>query len=260
MTPPSFDAATTWLRTPDGRWRGEVHPSWLQGRGAFGGVVVGAALHAMEEITPLPVLGLGSDLIGPLEPGGAELSVRVLREGRTLTRLQAELTQGGTVRAVVMGQFGGPRDSAAAVEPKARPRRRPPEALPGMPRAEGIPAFTQHFDYRWTDGSPPYSGSANRLLGGWLRHRTQATGAAALLGLLDAYPAPVVAMLPGPAPVSTVCWSARFVRVPERLDGWWWLLGGVTEARDGVASTRAALHAPDGSLAAHMTQLVAVYG
>jgi acyl-CoA thioesterase len=125
-----------------------------------------------------------------------------------------------------------------------------------------MPAFVQHFRYCWEDCRHPFSGSAEPISSGWCRHRGP-TGSphAAVVGLLDAWPAPLLTMGTVPFPASTVSWTASFVDVPPDSDpdGWWYFRATVRHSADGHATTEGRLYAPDGRLAAHMDQLVVIF-
>ncbi|MFT5681766.1 MAG: acyl-CoA thioesterase [Myxococcota bacterium] len=260
----SFDEITTWQPDGDGTWSHTVGEDWGQGRAAFGGVQTAAALRAMRSLvdpdrTPRTI---ATSYIGPLAPTPATLTARIIRAGRALTSAQALITQDGREVALFQASFGAPRPSGLRIQPPTRPQRPDPDERPAMPFLPGIiPAFTQKFDYRWTNGQPPFTGHDTPYLGGWCRHRTPATdGFSTAVALLDAWPAPLLPMLTVPAPASTVSWTAAFIDVPEQSpDGWWWLDAEGVTAADGYGTTRGRLFAPDGRLAAHMEQLVVVF-
>ena len=150
------------------------------------------------------------------------------------------------------------------VEPPPRPARPDPEGLVDLPYIEGVtPAFTRAFAFRWTDGAYPFSGAEQAGLGGWCRHRDDPgpDPYVALVGLLDAWPSPVVSMFRRPGPASSVTWSSLFYEVPAAIDAhqWWWYGSEAVAAGHGYAGFRASLYGPSGRLAATVEQLVAVF-
>lgn len=259
----SFDEVTTWAPAAPGVWRGEVAAEWMQGRAAFGGVVTAAALRALrEQVGPDRALrSFTASFMAPVQPGVAEVKAQLLREGRALSHGEAKVEQGGGVSAAVLAAFAAPRESGVRVVGERVTPPCAPDAVMDMPYIEGVvPRFVQNFHLRWADGDYPFAGSAAARFGGWCRHRTAATGLEAVVGLLDAWPAPVLPMLKGPAPASTVRWSAHLVGdVEAALGGWCWFTSRALAAQDGYASTLNHLYAEDGALVAWTEQLVAVF-
>src|SRR5512141_1734964 len=88
---------------PDGHgFRLEVPPGWRQGRGAFGGLSICAAIRAIEARVADPrrrVRSVTAELTAPVEAGPAELAVDVLRSGSSVTVARAALVQAGETRA-----------------------------------------------------------------------------------------------------------------------------------------------------------------
>lgn len=260
---PDFDTITAWQPAGESTWTMTVGEDWGQGRAAFGGVPTAAALRAMRSLvapdrTPRTI---STSFIGPLRPTPAVLTARVIRSGRALTSAEARITQDGRDVATFQASFGASRPSDVRLQPPARPQRPAPPPGAGIPLFPNTPAFTRKFVYSWTDGRPPFSGHDTPYIGGWCRHRTPATdGFGAVIGLLDAWPAPVLSLLTAPAPASTVSWTAHFIDVPDvSPGGWFWFDAEAVTAADGYATTRGRLFAPDGRLAAHMEQLVVVF-
>lgn len=262
----SFGQVTTW--TPDGpdAWTGVVPASWMQGRASFGGIVAAVGLRALRAAggDGRSPRSIHTSFFGPLGPTPARVTAQIVRRGRFVTHGRAELWQGDALQAQVTATFADDRDSGIVVEAPARPPRPGPDGLAELPYIEGIvPEFTRAFAFRWTDGKVPFSGAREPGLGGWCRHRTDPgpDPHAALLGLLDAWPSPVVSMFERPAPASSVSWSSLFYEVPAVVDEqqWWWYGSEAVAARDGHAGMRASLYGPSGRLAATVEQLVAVF-
>ncbi|MDG1483758.1 MAG: thioesterase family protein [Myxococcota bacterium] len=260
-----FDAITTWLVADDGgSWSMTVGEDWGQGRAAFGGVLTAAALKSMRSLVARDRIprSIVTSFIGPLRPAPATLTARIVRTGRALTSAEARITQNGSDVALLQASFGAARPSGVRLPLPVRPQRSRPAPDSSMPFFPGItPAFTEKFAYHWTDGQPPFSGHDTPYIGGWCRHRTPATdGFAAVVALLDAWPAPILSLLTAPAPASTVSWTAHFIDVPDVTpDDWFWFDAEAVTASDGYATTRGRLFAPDGRLAAHMEQRVVVF-
>ncbi|MEL6349644.1 MAG: thioesterase family protein [Myxococcota bacterium] len=240
-------------------------PEWGQGRATFGGIVSAAALFAMrQQISPerLP-RSVMTSFVGPVSHDPADIRVQTLREGRSLTQMHAELVQDEQVRTTLQASFGAPRPSSIAISPEALGEPPAPDTLMEMPYIAGItPAFTQFFRYRWTSTDYPYTGSDTAKITGWCKHKTAATEPyTAVLGMLDAWPSPVLSMLTSPAPASTVHWTVYFNDMPEQMDdGWWFFRAEASHAQAGYVTMHNHIYRPDGKLAAQATQLVAVFG
>lgn len=262
----SFAEVVDWAPDGPNAWLGEVPSEWMQGRAAFGGIVAAVGLRALRAS-----LGEGrvprsihTSFFGPLGPGPARVTAEIVRRGRFVTHGRAEVRQGDVLQAQVTATFADDRDSGVLVEAPTRPARPGPEGLMDLPYIDGVtPAFTRAFALRWTDGAIPFSGAKQAGLGGWCRHRSDPgrDPYAALVGLLDLWPSPVVSMLSRPGPASSVTWSSLFYDVPAVVDAeeWWWYASEAVAARNGYAGFRASLYGPSGRLAATVEQLVAVF-
>lgn len=246
----------------------EVPASWSQGRAAFGGLVTGLCLRAVQgQVAPERVLrSVLVDFVGPVRPGPVRIQVSVLRRGRAITQTQARLIQGGQVCAVLIAAWGQAR---ATVMPRLPPSPAPdwpsPDTLPEAPRAEGVsPAFTQHLDYRWVGHVLPFSASERAEIQGWVRLRDDhPVDIARALALADAWPAPVLALLDRPAAASTVTWMVNVI-TPLPLGGvapqdWWRFLSQAGSTADGYADVTGRLWAPGGQLVLESRQLVAEF-
>lgn len=261
----SFQQQTRWQPDGDGRWLTDIDAEWAQGRATFGGIVSAAALEAMVQLggegrAPRAVK---TTFVRPVAPGPAALTASVLRAGRALTTTEARVLQGDKLCATVEASFGADRPSNLVVTPPAHPHTAPAGDTVEMPYIPGLmPAFTQHFAYRWEGGRYPFSGASEPISSGWCRHKTPiASVHGAIIGMLDAWPAPLLTMASKPFPASTVSWTASFVDVPspEEAEGWWYFHATPIHSASGYATTHGSLYAPDGRLAAHMDQLVVIF-
>jgi hypothetical protein len=207
-----FAAASAVEATSELSFRAYVPDGWQQGRGAFGGLVLGTLLRAMEAAEPdrrRSARTLSGDICGPVLPGAAEIKVRVLRRGSNQTNYSAELAQGPAVLATASSVFSTARPQpelplAGAPEP-ADWQSLAVMPLPGT-------SFAQHYEYRGTFGG----GQARAE--GFIRERQvlAAVDAPALIGRLDAW-YPTLFHVHGPRPMATISFVAQILIDPSTL-------------------------------------------
>ncbi len=250
-----------------------VGDDWQQGRTCYGGLISTLAVVAMRDIAgaawpaEASLRGLQTCFVAPVAPGEVQIGVTLLRQGRNVCQVQAQALQGGQVAAVLLGVFGADRPSSLAPRRPERPApRHEADALPVPPaRPPGAPAFLQHFDMRWADGPPPYSGGEGFRS---CIHLRLAGGEAASLSpelqtvlLADLPPTPAVGQLSRPSANSSVTWALELRPLPPQAPlGWWRADNESLRVDGGYVNHRSELWAPDGRLAAYGSQVVAVFG
>lgn len=245
-----------------------VPDGWGQGRSVYGGLVGALALRAMRGVvadSDRPPRALQLCFVGPLMPGDVDVEVRLLRRGGSVTHAEARLEQRGETVCAGIGAFAADRESAIEVPAPPRPETPGPDGLPALPYVPGVyPEFTQHVDYRWAIGSPPFTSSPSREMGGWCRMRDGAGAGTEerVLALVDAWPAAVLSQLDRRAPASSLTWALELIQ-PEGAhrpgDGWCFYRAETEAARAGYAHAAAALWDPAGRLLALSRQAVAVF-
>lgn len=253
----------TWART-DSDFAGTIPEGWGQGRATYGGLLAGVALRCLRQLSSdRAVREVSIGFIGPVAPGPASFTGERLREGRSASHLSGRMHQGGRVVLTAHVVLGEARSSRIQVDSPVAPTRPAPQDAAPFGYIEGLtPEFTQHFGYAWTDGDWPFSGSKTARVGGWCRFLSaQRMTEAHLLGLVDAWPAPVLPMIQGFAPASSMTWTLVRTSTPlhAEADAWCWYEADADHAQDGFAECRARLYRPDGQLLATSRQLVAVF-
>lgn len=244
----------------DGALRFDVPAGWEQGRGAFGGVVVGAMARAAilrEPDSDRRLRAVSAEILTPVVAGAAELSVEVLKRGSGVSALDVRLRQDGEVRA--RGTFTlararvTDRDLASPDPPTIPPFESVPRAPVGPPIT---PAFTQHLDFRPT-GPMPFSGASAPGAEGWI-HAALASewGPPEWLALVDAYWPTILAVEPAPRPAVTLTFSAQLATPPPR--GPLYYRARALGAHDGFVGELRELFAPDGTLAVVNPQVIAI--
>lgn len=250
-----------------------VTEDWQQGRTCYGGLVSTLAVQAMRDLAgsawpaDTGLRGLQTCFVAPVSPGEVQIGVQLLRQGRNVCQVQAQALQQGQVAAVLLGVFGAERPSSLQPRRPARPAaRHDPDALvPQAPRAFAPPRFLQHFDLRFDDGPPPYSGGEGFRTSIHLRLAgDEALALSAELQtvlLADVPPTPVVGQLTRPSANSSVTWALELRPVDAAPPRGWWRADSESLMVDGgYVNHRSELWAPDGRLAAYGSQVVAVFG
>lgn len=245
-----------------------VPDTWLQGRTAFGGLVAVAGLAAMRrKVThDLPLRTLLIAFVGPTGPEGIRAEATLLRQGKSVTHVQANVfSEAGEICATLHGCFGADRPSSIRRNGHAAPAWTPKEELTELPFMEGLsPDFTQYFCYHWAEGPYPFQGRSEGAYGGWISCRGAQKEAteAHLIALMDAWPSPALSMLTAVAPASTLTWHLELFHTGQGFsttDGWRFKTR-VDTARSGYVSEESRLWTPDGKLAGISRQGVTVFG
>lgn len=219
----TFEEATTLVAVGASRFTAQIEDGWQQGRGAFGGLVLGLLARAMEQVEGDParrLRTLSGELCGPVLPGPVVLEVATLRRGSAATYLDARLLQADAVLARASATFSAPR------KVEATPMSPPPPALDRLEGLEPLPvepplgpAFARAFEYR-SPGPYPYSGSEERALLGTIRLRQPPArmDAPTLIGYADAWWPAWLSTLHEPRGAATIHFNAQLWVDPATLD------------------------------------------
>ena len=222
----AFDLATAVRGGPE-HWSAEVDPGWTVAGRPNGGYLLALATRAALEAAGQPhPLAVSAHFLSPADPGPAELEVRRLRGGRSLSTARVTLVQGGQARLEALV-------TAGRIDPEAAPGWRratgpaglaPVEAcLPARPELPGglRADLLDHLDLRvdpatvgWVAGRP-----GGRLeMRGWVRFSDgRPADPLALLQVVDALPPSSFDLgLPGWAPTVELTVYLRGLPAP----GW----------------------------------------
>lgn len=248
----------------EGLFEAHTPLGWAQGRAVFGGVLAAQALDALSRSLPepRPLRGVTISFIAPTAPGASQGQVQILRHGRAMTQAEVRLSQEGQLRLVLMAAYGPARPSVLEVQGPSSPPSVPLEELISMPYLPGItPEFTQHYEYRWSEGGFPFSGSDRSDFAGWVRPRDGLpVDEGGVMALLDAWPAPTLALASLPVPASTVTWMVNFAQAmpPGGWPGGAWMRfrSETLRAGQGHLDISSRLWTAEGELLASSHQLV----
>jgi acyl-CoA thioesterase len=247
--------ATTPVRATEETFTLEVHPGWQQGRGAFGGLVLGALARAMiacEEDADRALRSLAGELAGPVLVGAASIEVRALRRGNAVSTWSALLRQNGEVLARASAVLGRTRPNAHAWSPPP-PKMRPWREVEAAPARVLGPDFAQFFEYRPT-GPLPFSGGSDPLAEGWVRpvKAPQAIGPAEIIATIDAYWPAAFAIEKDRRPVGTIAFTMQYFPPPAPPDpaAPLYYRARAVAAQDGYLVEHRELWTPEGQLLA----------
>jgi hypothetical protein len=192
----SFDVATDVVRRDEGDFAWAVLDGWQQGRGAWGGLVVGALVRAVLASEPdagRTVRAVSAQLVAPAVVGEHRIRVSCVRSGNAVSTWTATLMDdSGQVVAVLTAVLGSPRrldDPPDFTEwALARPPGIPVVAdVPQFPLAAPMgPVFAQHMNFFPVQGIPAMREAPQTT--GWIGYREVPTpSAAALIALVDGW-------------------------------------------------------------------------
>ncbi len=249
----------------DDRQHGVVHPSWTQGRSAFGGIGAGLALSAISPLIPegRRLRSLSIQFTAPMAPGTITTTASINRSGRSVTQAHAEVHTGDQLAVSVLATVAADRSSDIHIQAQSPPEIASCNDCMEMPYIEGVtPIFTQHFRYHWaTLDSLPFQGGGRPNIEGYVSFREPTVpNAAAVLALIDSWPAPVLGMVSRPIAASTVTWMVNLYAKPDpALDQTFRFSSTATVAGNGYSDMDGRLWDSRGRLIATSRQFVAEF-
>ncbi len=192
----------------------EIPAGWAQGRGAFGGLVLGGMLRAIERSESdgeRLLRSISGELAGPVLVGPARVTTEAVRRGSGVSTWTAKLEQGEgslAVATVVLARSRDIQDRSWTPQMEPAPPWR--ECTPMPARLPFVPEFAQHLEY-WPLGALPFTGAAEPVSAGWIRPRAAAggIGAAELVALADAWWPAAFAIESAPRPIATVAFTMQ---------------------------------------------------
>ncbi len=204
-------------------WTGEIPDRWQQGKGAFGGVVVGIlarAIMASENDRTRSLRSLTAELCAPALPGPIVVRAASLRRGGSMSFIEARLEQDGGLIAHASASLALPRALRPAAFRPSPPARTPWRDVQPLPVQAPIgPVFADKYEYRST-GPLPFVAGTDPAAEGWIREKTAPSmlDEAGIAGLLDAWWPTVLAVESGPRAVATVGYTMQLLVDPRTLD------------------------------------------
>ncbi len=218
-----------------------IPEDWLQGRTTFGGLTAALCLKAaMDSFSDLPPLRSAQiSFIGPAA-GEVEITANILRRGRNVTFVQADLIAGKGLATSCIFCFGTTRDSEQNRNKLPMPKMPMPEDVSSLfPPGRG-PQFAQHhIEQRLAQGSIPFSGEGEAENHIWvrLRDKNADSDVVSLIAAGDALPPAEMSAFKIFAPISTMTWLINFLTdAPRTRDGWWLLHANAEHSVGGYSS------------------------
>lgn len=221
----NFRDASRVERVAEDTFEAQIPDGWQQGRGAFGGLVLGIvvrAARAFESDETRAVRTLSADIAGPVMVGPARVRVRSLRRGQSQTNLQIDVEQEGSVLTSALCTLSAARRVDLAEIPATPPEGARVAWEDAQPFPAGPPlgpVFAKNYEYR-NVGVLPFVGAAERPANICYVREKRATGAldaASLVAMLDAPWPTLFSVVRRPYPLATVSFSAQFFPVGEAL-------------------------------------------
>ena len=245
-----------------------VASGWDQGKGAYGGLVLGSLVRAVELTEPDPqrmVRAIAGEIPAPVEPGASRIKLVPLRRGGAVSTVRAELLQTGAhgdeVRAHVVVVTASARANMPTWQSSVRPDAPHWQDVAVVPVGPPFgPTFGRHFEFRVITGMP-FSGSGATALG-YIRARSpgQLRSAAYITALADAWWPCALAIFKAPRPTATLTFALNIINTLDGLDPDAPLLHSAESevSLDGYASETRRLWGHDGRLIAinHQTFVI----
>ncbi|HEY4332402.1 MAG TPA: thioesterase family protein, partial [Ilumatobacteraceae bacterium] len=171
MTP--FASATSITRVRDGGYRAALDDSWNLRPLPQGGIITAIALRAMEDALgneSQRLRTMNTVFVGQVAHGELEIEVVVLRRGRSMSHLRAEVRNPGAAAGhIVTAVFGASRDGFEFTALR-RPDVPAPDDCPSFrdprpaeaPEYEPMPFWARRVEGRTAFGVPHWETVANR--------------------------------------------------------------------------------------------------
>lgn len=240
-----------------------VPDSWMQGRTTYGGLTAALCLEAaMSTSGGRPIRSAQIAFVGPVS-GDVQCTATLLREGKNTVFTSVRMIGETGVAAEAIFAFGAHRESSLNFAHLPAPEvTAPDETASFFGDSPKRPAFTRNFNIRLAKGKPPMSGAPDADMSLWMRHKDGAVAPDALsvLALADAPPPAALAMLTGPARISSMTWMAEFLTDDIQTEQGWFLARHVADtSKDGYNSQAMTLWNTSGQPIMIGRQTIAVF-
>lgn len=240
-----------------------IGDDWLQGRTTYGGLsaalCLAGTLAVHEDLPPLRSAQIA--FIGPAA-GEVHVRPRILRRGKSVAFVEADLCQGEALATRALFAFGTARESVISLGRFPMPDVPPPGACDPLWNRGTRVNFQNHFDSRLALGSRPVDGTGDGDIGYWYRFK-DARGIppmVACLAVADGPPPAVMPMFSVSAPVSSLTWQVDVLDADASGEGWHLVRSTAEAAGGGYAAQTMGLWDERGQAVLAGRQMVAVFG
>lgn len=252
-----------------GTFAWQVPPGWEQGRGAWGGLVVGACLTAVtsaQSDRTRTLRTIAAHLYAPVVSGPASVRAQLIRQGSSMSTWSVAIRDEQDVAmaeaVVITGEARAADLDADLVGHGTATMPVTPEwaHCPVIPIVPPLgPAFGSHLEFRPIQGLP-FAQDQARVLG-WIRLPDQGPWSAVeALSMADAYWPSLYPMLQQLRPMATVSFSAHLLVDPSTLPAGEPLLfeSSMAAGHQGFTTETRRLWSSDGRLVVENLQSVVV--
>ena len=198
----------------------DIPLGWLQGRTIFGGLTTAMMLSKAMQVIDDPekrLLSTSVVFVGPVQEKPVRVTVEILRQGKSVTNVEARIWQDDAVQGILLASFGSDRESTIQLDQtRTAPVYPAPESLVKLPYHPLMPQCYQNYDLVWAEGKYPCSAAEKPDFGGWFRYNDEKFEDGPLsmpefIAMLDIWPAGLFPILKRPAPGSSVSWSVTLL-------------------------------------------------
>lgn len=214
MNAPDFAAASAVFPIAPLRYAVEIRSEWFGGAGPSGGYLASMLLRAMiaevADTVRLPRM-LSCQFLAVAHPGPAAVTLTIIRAGRRMTFMRADLEQHDRRCVTSTAIFASPQESLISYSDATSPAIPCPADLPELDLGTEAPSVFERLEMRPGFGDPLYSGGSAALTGGWIRFRSPCPlDAAALCFFADCWMPSLATRLRFPPTTPTIDYSIYF--------------------------------------------------
>ena len=240
-----------------------ITEEWMQGRTTYGGLsaalCLAGTLAAHEDLPPLR-----SAQVAFIGPAGGDVTARcrVLRQGKSMTYMEADLRQGEALATRCIFAFGSSRESVINLNHFPMPEVPAPDACELLWRKRTPLNFLQQFDARMAFGGRSADGTGNGDIAYWFRLRDPSgiPPAVRLLALADTPPPAVMPMFNDFAPISTATWQMEVLDTEASGEGWHLIRSTAETGANGYTSQTMGMWDENARPVLAGRQMVALFG
>jgi len=209
-----FVAASSWEPLGNHSWRGEPAATWLQGKGAFGGILAASYLRAFSSVVADPVRvpkSLTVHFCASTRTQPTTMTARLERVSALVTHVSGRMEQDGQPVTIASATFAAGRTRTLAYQDDVMPTVMPFAETHDAAGNHMFPAFAQHFEYRFCGGHMPFSSANESYMAAWMRVRVPlVVDAVVASALLDAMPPAIFTRMDKRGMAASVDFSMQF--------------------------------------------------